>query len=569
MLKYFILSISLLFILIAPTASAQVNVIRGPYLQKPTPTSIIIRWRTDVATDSRVQYGASPTTLSTNIDDAGSVTDHSIEITGLNPNTTYFYNVGTTVGALVGGNNDHRFETFPVSGTKQPVRAWVIGDFGKGNTEQGLVRDSYHNFPDKDDTDIWLWLGDNAYDSGTDAEYQDKVFDASKGYFNFFSWLPFYPTPGNHDYLSVAPPTANISPLLHAGPYYDIVDVPTLGEAGGEPSGTEAFYSYDIGNVHFVCANSEIGCLLGSTNDWIGTWPLVNPFASNFTTSPFTDWLHADLSQNEKRWTVVYFHQPPFTDGSHESGAFWEVYMQAMRENITPILYQYNVDLVMSGHSHVFERSYLIKDHADDPSTWNPATMLVDGSSGHDAIGEAYIKDLSQPNGEEGTVFVVCGNSASKDDNPTLQYPAHYYADGCDTCVGSFVLDIDTDTLRGRYLKASGAIGDDFTIYKFGTITATEDNIAADLIKFENFPNPFDHELNLSYELTHTQQVKFDLTSITGAKTWNLLNETQNPGPKQFKIDTHKMGLAAGSYFLRCMIGEQVFYKTVVKISTD
>ena len=37
--------------------------------------------------------------------------------------------------------------------------------------------------------------------------------------------------------------------------------------------------------------------------------------------------------------------------------------MIAMREKVVPILEQYGVDLVLCGHSHVYERSYLINKH--------------------------------------------------------------------------------------------------------------------------------------------------------------------------------------------------------------
>ena len=55
----------------AAALSAQAaTVTRGPYLQLGTPASIIVRWRTDVATDSRVSYGTVQGTLTSQTDDA-------------------------------------------------------------------------------------------------------------------------------------------------------------------------------------------------------------------------------------------------------------------------------------------------------------------------------------------------------------------------------------------------------------------------------------------------------------------------------------------------------------------
>ena len=126
--------------------------------------------------------------------------------------------------------------------------------------------------------------------------------------------------------MSISPPNpiSGINPWSHSGPYYDIVDVPTNGEGGGYPSFLSFIILFDYGNVHFLSINSELGSinLLNSSHDWIGTLPYFNTSASSFVSSPMTDWIHNDLQQNDKTWTIVYFHQPPFTDGSHDSKHF-------------------------------------------------------------------------------------------------------------------------------------------------------------------------------------------------------------------------------------------------------
>jgi acid phosphatase type 7 len=545
------------------TAWAQPALTRGPYLQLPTTTGIVLRWRTDLASDSRVWYGAVPGGLSQSAYDAASTTEHKVVLSGLQPNTRYYYRIESANTPLAGDDAGHYFQTAPVPGSTQAIRAWVIGDFGKASQGQADVRDSYLAFEGGQHTDIWLWLGDNAYDSGTDQEFTDKVFHPTAGYPSIFPRLPFLPTPGNHDYLSIQPPTSNIPPANHAGPYYDIVDVPTAAEMGGTPSGMEAYYSYDWGNAHFVSANSEIGTLFGSTNDWIGVYPLFNPFASPFTSSPFTQWLHNDLSSTDKRWKIVYFHQPPFTDGSHESGTFWEVYMTAMRENILPILEQYDVDLVLCGHSHVYERSFLIKGHYDDVGTWNPATMLIDGSSGTDSLGQAYVKDFALPNGTDGTVYAVAGNGGSKDDNPNLQYPAHYYGDGCSNCYGSFVLDIHGDTLRGRYLKTNGSIGDDFTIRKVGNVSAP----AAQAIQSLTVaPNPFEDGFRLQFTLVEGAETAVTLHDMLGRQVAALHSGMLGAGAQSLALSLPATAIPAGNYLLQVRAGVHRAHQKVVKL---
>ena len=54
---------------------------RGPYLQMGTPTSVAVRWRTDQPTNSRVSFGPSSVSLTSNIDDATSTTEHEVRLT--------------------------------------------------------------------------------------------------------------------------------------------------------------------------------------------------------------------------------------------------------------------------------------------------------------------------------------------------------------------------------------------------------------------------------------------------------------------------------------------------------
>lgn len=181
----------------ATTALTAQELVRGPYLQTPTDNSIVVMWRTDVVTTTTLWYGAAPDALTEQLTIPGTRRDHSVTIGGLEPYTTYYYAVGHGNTPLAGGNEQYRFRTHPVPGTEQPVRAWAIGDFGKGNAGQVAVKESYMAYPGSADTDVWIWLGDNAYQDGKDHEYQNKVFGL-EGFSDIFNWLPFYPTPGNH-----------------------------------------------------------------------------------------------------------------------------------------------------------------------------------------------------------------------------------------------------------------------------------------------------------------------------------------------------------------------------------
>jgi len=82
-------------LLVAGDLSAQ-TVTRGPYLQLGTPSSVIVRWRTNVATTARVQYGNDAGNLNSIVDSPVNSTEHEVTLTGLSPDTRYYYSVGTS-----------------------------------------------------------------------------------------------------------------------------------------------------------------------------------------------------------------------------------------------------------------------------------------------------------------------------------------------------------------------------------------------------------------------------------------------------------------------------------------
>ncbi len=233
------------WLLVAAPCLAQ-SVTRGPYLQLATPGSVVVRWRTDVPTNSRVRYDTT-LALGQSAQDGAATVEHVVTLTGLGADTPYYYAIGSSAGDLAGGDLSHRSVTPPLAGSVKPTRIWVQGDSGKSGAEPRAVRDAYFNFTGQRGTDVWLMLGDNAYGDGTDLEYQTAVFEM---YPELLRQVVLWPTLGNHDAHSASSAT-------QSGPYYDIFTLPMSAEAGGVPSGTEAYYSFDHANIHFVCLDSE------------------------------------------------------------------------------------------------------------------------------------------------------------------------------------------------------------------------------------------------------------------------------------------------------------------------
>src|SRR5690606_6294868 len=116
------------------------------------------------------------------------------------------------------------------------------GDPGTKNKVQAAVRDVYDQFNGDRRTDAILLLGDNAYPDGTDADYQKAIFAM---YEPILKTTPVWSCLGNHDAKSS-------NSITQSGVYYDVFTLPTQGQAGGVMSGTEAYYSFDYANVHFI-----------------------------------------------------------------------------------------------------------------------------------------------------------------------------------------------------------------------------------------------------------------------------------------------------------------------------
>lgn len=401
---------------------------RGPYLQQATPNNITVRWRTDVATDAVVRFGVAPGSLDQVASGNQSGTDHEVMVTGLTPGTLYYYSIGDSTETLAGDGPTFTFRSSPATGTRESTRVWVIGDSGTADGNARDVRDGFIGFSGSRQADLWLMLGDNAYTSGTDEQYQAAVFDT---YPTILRNTPLWPTLGNHDGLSA-------DSNNEQGPYYDIFTLPRNAEAGGLASGTEAYYSFDYANIHFVVLDSY------ETDRSVGSAMLT--------------WLENDLAATTQDWLVAFWHHPPYTKGSHNSDI--EGRLIEMRERALPILESYGVDLVLSGHSHSYERSFLIDSHYGTSDTFS-SSMLIDGGSGREDDTGVYQK-MVPGSANEGAVYAVAGSSG-KIGGGALDHPVMFFGL---RALGSMVIDINGDRLDAVFVDDTGIQLDYFTIRK-------------------------------------------------------------------------------------------------------
>ncbi len=411
-----------------PLNAAALTLTRGPYLQLGTQSSIVVRWRTDTATNSRVRYGTNLSNLSSVVDDATSATEHVVKLTSLKPSTKYYYSVGHSAATLAGDSN-HFFVTAPTAGTEQPTHIWVLGNSGTANAKARAVRDAYLKYKGNQYTHLWLMLGDNAYQNGTDSDYQDAVFNT---YPTLLRQTTLWPTFGHRDAVTA-------DSASQSGAYYDIFTLPKQGEAGGLASGTEAYYSFDYGNIHFVVLDSVE--------------------SSKAPAGAMLTWLKNDLAATTQAWIIAYWHHPPYSKGFHDSDT--GTALREMRNNALPILEDASVDLVLNGHSGAYERSFLIDGHYGSSGTFDPKTMLVDGGDGR-IDGDGEYQKLVTDKPIRGAVYTVVGSSGETRGG-SLDHPVMHVSINT---LGSMVLDVNGPVLDAVFLDDTGQVRDRFRMVK-------------------------------------------------------------------------------------------------------
>ena len=441
-------------------ANQRVNPLtRGPYLQLATSSSIHIVWRTKGDTQPVVRFGVKPDNLESLVmpeqisvrrlapedekeerdeDYLHSAAEGNVQyeakIEGLEAGKKYYYAIYDRDTQLAGGDDQHYFRTHPPQGSQLPMRFWVVGDSGTGDANQAAVYEGMQQYIAKDNRplDFYLHVGDMAYPKGTDHEFQRNFFNVYQPTLrNVVCW----PTMGNHEGLTS-------KGLLGQGPYYDAYVCPTRAEAGGVPSNSEAFYSFDYGNVHFICLDSH-----------------------DLDRGPagiMAKWLRADLEKTKADWLIAFFHHPPYTKGSHDSDK--EQQLIEMRELIMPILESGGVDLVLTGHSHIYERSMLIDGAYQTPTT-AAGVVLNDGDG--DPEGDGAYQKSSGLHPNQGVVQVVTGNGGAKvsrrGTSPVMKRVVVEH--------GSVIVDVADDTLTAVMVNRESVRRDLFSIVKRGTVS--------------------------------------------------------------------------------------------------
>jgi predicted phosphodiesterase len=360
----------LVFAVCGTTAFAGSNSLKTPYLIYPgTNTTMMVLWQ-DVATATDTLFwGTNPacntltsTTRSTcSTASVSEVTSsypgapgadvnsslphqHIYTITGLTPNTRYYYLVSN--GSTVYGSGS--FITAPAA-TATSVKFLAIGDTRTNMTAMDGVMQAMNSFISQPGNAEYQRLTIHNGDwvaSDTESSWTQQWFLGSSApdVTNFTANSPIQGCKGNHENTVPSAGTPGYTALNPNGyvatfpkyfpyPYPNLSTCTTATCGATSPvSGDANFYnlywSFDYGPVHFT---------------------ILDEYSSFAPGSAQYKWLVNDLSSTKKPWKILIYHEPAYNAGTNANNT--------AAQQLEPLVSQYGVDLTYSGHSHSYARA--------------------------------------------------------------------------------------------------------------------------------------------------------------------------------------------------------------------
>lgn len=258
---YKFLFFSIIYCCVATLLSAQtINV--NPYLQDATPNSIHVMWETTSGSESTVEWGTTTTLGSTTSGTAQtgfwSSQIHDTQLTGLQPDTRYYYRVktGSAVSAV------YNFITPPLKNSEKAFNILLMSDMQQDSGNPGQYYEMCHDgvmnyILDLTGTvDIAAQIGcymipGDLVDNGLIySQWENTFFDPSD---NLLPYTTLYPVLGNHE--------------LNTGSYFKYFHLPNNGTSGYE----EHWWYKDYSNVRIVGLDSNTGYQIQAQLDWLQT----------------------------------------------------------------------------------------------------------------------------------------------------------------------------------------------------------------------------------------------------------------------------------------------------------
>jgi 3',5'-cyclic AMP phosphodiesterase CpdA len=234
----------------------------------------------------------------------------------------------------------------------QPLTFAVIGDFGTGKTPQyqtaAQMLKSHADRP----FEMVVMVGDNMYGSQQPRDFVDK-FETPYGPLLRMG-VPFYAALGNHD-----DPDNRHYPLFNMN--------------------GQRYYSTVEGPARFIFLDT------------------------NFMDPPQVKWIDTVLAEAREDWKIVVFHHPFYSDGDRHGSNV------SLRVLLEPMLVRHGVDVVFSGHEHIYER---VREQKG-------ITHFIVGSSGQLRKGGVTPSAMTAASFADDNVFLI-----ATIDGPAMSYQA-------------------------------------------------------------------------------------------------------------------------------------------------
>ena len=318
LLFFFTLTISTL--LAQPAAKNQDAFLVKPYLQYSTKNSMSIMWETKVPASSTVLFGeamldVNETPLPQETSLEGTRIMHEVRLEGLKPATNYFWRVRS----YTENGEEILSEVYSFRTVIKDEDAYLFA----------LVGDSQKN-----DGTPWAWgkiaervwqerpnfivhAGDLVDWGPTKTDWTEHFFPGGQA---LMARIPMYTVLGNHE--------------GDADLYYQYM-------ANPKP---EWRYTFRYGNAEFFMIDTNKDVSEGSDQ---------------------YNWLEQALAQSTATWKIAIHHHPPYSSEKDDHG---DTYKEASRlgthaRDLTPLYDKYGVDFCLFGHTHVYERSWPLKEN--------------------------------------------------------------------------------------------------------------------------------------------------------------------------------------------------------------
>ncbi|MEM6638336.1 MAG: metallophosphoesterase family protein [Pseudomonadota bacterium] len=317
---------------------------------------------------------------------------HSLTFENLSPDTLYVYRVGD-------GKNWSEYQHFRTASDRPAPFSFLYFGDAQNDVRMHWSRVFREAFKDAPRAAFALHAGDLVNVPSSDVEWGE--WHDGPAWVN--GTLPVLATPGNHEYEWVNRQPTVVTAHWRPGFAFPLQDPPKGLE--------ETVYYIDYQGVRFISLDSNV--------DHAEQVP----------------WFRKALENNPNRWTIVTFHHPVFSPVIERDN-------DTLRNAWKPLLDEFKVDLVLSGHDHTYART---GDLGDRP----PLKNVPDGyQQAYDpSIGTVYVVSVSGPK-----MYPIEENRFAK----RIAERTQLYQ----------VIDVNDAEIRFRAFTATGELYDAFTIEK-------------------------------------------------------------------------------------------------------